>query len=194
MIPDGYLPCHKKTIKKQTGSVWNFPQPLILLCNKYHNSLFKKQTQLILVPLLFESISQLIGQDLKKWQKNIVSITTLVLQDYPQRYILLYFLLYRPSRALSLSRNFIECSLKALCSTMVGENFQVHSFEIDFCVETDFSFETDLWHFMWNKTTWILQKSVIYTGFSWNWWIAKPGWTQSQPLNIPQICLLGSGV
>lgn len=55
----------------------------------------------------FSNYSSTPRSGLKKWHKNIVSITTVVLQDYSQGYIFIYF------PHLSLSRNFIECSLKA---------------------------------------------------------------------------------
>ena len=53
---------------------------------------------------------------------KIVSITTLIFQGHPQLYFL--FCLYKVFRTLSLSRYFVEFSLKAVYPTIVCENFQ----------------------------------------------------------------------
>lgn len=51
-------------------------------------------------------------------------IPILFLQDLPQEYILSYF--YRPLRALSFFKNFVEMSLKAAYSTIAGEKIQIY--------------------------------------------------------------------
>ena len=72
--------------------------------------------------LFFEDIST----PRSEWQT--VLITTLVLQDWPQRYILSFF--YKFSGALSLSRMVVEFSLKHLCFTKRVKNFQIYRFHI----------------------------------------------------------------
>ena len=76
----------------------------------------------IKVPFFCCPLCQIISRPLCHNQKNgkpAVSITTLVLQDQPQGYILSYF--YRLVRALSHSRIFVEFSLSAVYSSIVGE-------------------------------------------------------------------------
>ena len=85
----------------------------------------------IKVPFFCCPLCQIISRPLCHNQKNgkpAVSITTLVLQDQPQGYILSYF--YRLVRALSHSRIFVEFSLRAVYSSIVAENFQIHAVQI----------------------------------------------------------------
>ena len=73
-------------------------------------------------PLLLKNISNPRSRS-TKWEINIVLITVLVLQEYPQGYILSF--IYKLLRALSLSRMLLEFSLRPVYSTIVGKNFQI---------------------------------------------------------------------
>ena len=57
-----------------------------------------------------------------------VLIPILFLKDLPQEYILSYF--YRPFRALSFFKNFVEMSLKAAYSTIAGGKVKVIVFRL----------------------------------------------------------------
>ena len=66
---------------------------------------------------------------------NIVWMTTFVLQNYAQGYILSYS--YKLLRALSFFRMLFEVSLKPVYSTMVGKNFRIYSVDIPRkCIES----------------------------------------------------------
>ena len=96
------------------------------LCMKFYSNpnrsiqrcLISFQRLLFLLPTLFWGYLK----PQIKLETSIVSIITLLLQDYPQGYILSYF--YKLLRALSFSRMLAEFSLQPLYST-VGKKFKI---------------------------------------------------------------------
>ena len=107
--------------KKKKNSQLSFPQPLLPVKSRSLNPLFEISVPLSCYPLFFKpkvGINKM---------GNLLSITTLALHDYPQGYI--HSCLYRPLRALSVSRNFVEFS-QAVLSTMVWKVFRIHRVQI----------------------------------------------------------------
>ena len=110
-------------------NLYNFLPPLVL----QENLSFTKESHLprttLKTPSLFfcESLFfEDISTPRSEWQT--VLITTLVLQDWPQRYILSFF--YKFSGALSLSRMVVEFSLRHLYFTQRVKNFQIYGLHI----------------------------------------------------------------
>ena len=80
---------NKRSIRLSSG--------LIQVCNRYAPLYYK-------IKLPFSKNKSISIPGSTHWQTNVVSITTLVVQDYLQGYILSY--IYRTLRALALSRIF----------------------------------------------------------------------------------------
>ena len=106
--------------KKQTDSAWNFSECQVLVWSRCFKPQFQNQCPLILLSPLstFRSGST-------KWQANM-SLTTLLLLDYPKGCNLYFF---RPYWAF-ISINFIKFSYKTLYPTMFVKHIQIYSVHI----------------------------------------------------------------
>ena len=95
---------------------------MVVVCSRHLNLQFQNQGPLILLPSFFKEC--LNPQNRINKIINLVSITTLVFQNWTQGYILSYF--YSPLSALFFFREFVEFSLKAVYTTMFGKKFQIY--------------------------------------------------------------------
>lgn len=115
------------TKKEQTGSGWKFLKSRLQVCRGPSIPYLKINTYLSVPPLL-RRVSQPSGQDQKN-DKQTVSITILVFQDYSQGCILPYSC--KLFRAISLSRTFVWIFSQIWYPTIVAKNFKIDGVQIE---------------------------------------------------------------
>ena len=100
--------------KKQIGSVWDFPRPATLFCNRCINLYFKINVAFFCCSLFFKEYFNLWIR-FKKWQKWLYQFSTKLFHERQG-----YF------RPLAFSRNFSQFFFKAVYVTIVGVNLEIY--------------------------------------------------------------------